>query len=93
MSNKKKIQIKVIGAQNLPKAAGVGNDVTDSYVVIQTYGVQADKHERKTKTIQDNGFNPIWNEDFVFTINCPELAFIRFKLKTLMIVMILIFMN
>ena len=27
----------------------------------------------------DNGFNPIWNEDFTFNINCPELAFIKFK--------------
>ena len=79
MINKKKIQIKVISAQNLPKAAGIGNDVTDSYVVIQTYGIQADKREQKTKTIQDNGFNPIWNEDFVFNINCPELAFIKYQ--------------
>ena len=29
--------------------------------------------------IIDNGFNPIWNEDFKFIVNCPELAFVRFN--------------
>ena len=35
--------------------------------------------EKKTKTVRDNGFNPIWNEDFQFLVNCPELAFIKFS--------------
>lgn len=79
MNNKKIIQIKVISAQNLPKKNEMFNDISDSYVVIQTYGVASDQNEQKTKTINDNGFNPIWNQDFRFDINCPELAFIRFK--------------
>lgn len=29
-------------------------------------------------TSGDNGLNPIWNETFVYDIDCPELAFIRF---------------
>jgi Ca2+-dependent lipid-binding protein len=79
MNNKKIIQIKIISAQNLPQKKELIKDITDSYVVIQTYGVDADKNDQKTKTIKDNGFNPIWNEDFQFVINCPELAFIKFK--------------
>lgn len=80
MMNKKILQIKVISAQNLPKAdQSFSNDITDSYVIIQTYGVKSDISEQRTKTISDNGFNPIWNEDFRFDINCPELAFVKFK--------------
>ena len=41
----------------------------------------ADQAEAKTQIIKDNGFNPIWNQDFKFVINCPELAFIRFAVK------------
>ncbi len=45
------------------------------------YGVPADRAEAKTKTIKDNGFNPIWNQDFKFVVNCPELAFVRFTVR------------
>ena len=79
MMNKKILQIKIISAQNLPKSDQLVNDITDSYVVVQTYGVDSDRNEQKTKTINDNGFNPIWNEDLRFDINCPELAFVKFK--------------
>lgn len=48
---------------------------------MKIYGVPSDKQEKKTRTIKDNGFNPIWNEDLEFIINCPELAFIRFIVK------------
>ena len=30
------------------------------------------------KSLKDNGFNPIWNEDFKFVVNCLELAFVKF---------------
>lgn len=28
--------------------------------------------------IDDNGLNPTWDETFVFNVDCPELAFLRF---------------
>lgn len=50
-------------------------------VVISIYGVPDDNQEKKTKAIKNNGLNPIWNEDFKFVVNCPELAFIKFTVK------------
>ena len=41
----------------------------------------ADQTEARTDLIKDNGFNPIWNQDFKFVINCPELAFLKFTVK------------
>jgi len=55
------------------------NSVSDPFITINVYGVNADLCEKKTKTVKDNGFNPIWNEDFQFLVNCPELAFVKFS--------------
>lgn len=46
---------------------------------INIYGVPADLSEKSTKVVKDNGLNPIWNEDFKFVVNCPELAFVKFS--------------
>jgi len=32
----------------------------------------------KTKTVDDNGFNPSWNETFHFKVTRPDLALVRF---------------
>jgi hypothetical protein len=50
-------------------------------VSIHVYGVPADKADAKTRMVKDNGFNPIWNQDFKFVVNCPELAFIKFIVR------------
>lgn len=81
MKNKMKLKIKVISAQNLPMNQELIKDISDPYVSIKIHGVPSDKQEKKTRSIKDNGFNPIWNEDLEFTINCPELAFVRFTVK------------
>lgn len=41
----------------------------------------SDIYEKKTKSIKDNGLNPIWNQDFRFMINCPELAIVKFTVR------------
>ena len=78
MKNKKTFHIKIISAQNLPID---GKDISDPYVTVNIHGVPSDECEQKTRYIKDNGFNPVWNEDFVFNINCPELAFVKFTIK------------
>jgi phosphatidylinositol phospholipase C eta len=54
---------KVLSARQLPK---VGNttrgEVIDPYVVVSVCGAPADCKEYKTAVIQNNGFNPTWNE-------------------------------
>ncbi len=84
MKNKFLFKLKIISGQNLTTTGLTGKnvkDIIDPYVQINIYGVPADRYEKKTKTVDDNGYNPLWNEDFQFQINCPELAFVKFTVK------------
>lgn len=81
MKNKKIFEINIISGQNLPEGRDLIKDISDPYVTLSTHGVKCDNHEFRTKTVKDNGFNPVWNEVFQFDINCPELAFIKFTVK------------
>lgn len=80
MPNKKLFMIRIISAQNLPRTdkENLIKDISDPFVKINIYGVPSDCAEEKTKVIDNNGFNPLWNENFEFRINCPELAFVKF---------------
>jgi phosphatidylinositol phospholipase C, delta len=46
---------------------------------VQVHGVPADCHEHRTETIENNGFNPRWNHEMSFTVTCPELALVSFR--------------
>lgn len=81
MKNKKLFEINIISGQNLPEGRDIIKDISDPYVTLSTHGVKCDNHEFRTKTVKDNGFNPVWNEVFQFDINCPELAFIKFTVR------------
>ncbi|XP_065834957.1 1-phosphatidylinositol 4,5-bisphosphate phosphodiesterase eta-2-like [Oscarella lobularis] len=73
------LAIKIISGQQLPKPNGVEKgEIIDPYVKVEVLGIPRDCAEEKTKFIDDNGFNPIWNETFTFTLLMPELALIRF---------------
>ncbi len=81
MKNKKIFEIKIISGQQFPVKRDIVNDISDPFVSISIFGVKSDMCEQKTHTISNNGFNPIWDEKFTFTINCPELAFVKFTVK------------
>ncbi|XP_061598693.1 inactive phospholipase C-like protein 2 [Cololabis saira] len=74
------LHVKVISGQNLPKPRGSGTkaDVVDPYVYVEIHGIPADCTERRTRTVTQNGDNPIFDESFEFQINLPELAMVRF---------------
>lgn len=74
------ILFQVISGQNLPKPRGSGakGDVVDPYVYVEIHGIPADCTERRTRTVTQNGDNPIFDESFEFQINLPELAMVRF---------------
>ncbi|CAG11094.1 unnamed protein product, partial [Tetraodon nigroviridis] len=74
------LHVKVISGQNLPKPRGSGakGDVVDPYVYVEIHGIPADCMERRTRTVTQNGDNPIFDESFEFQINLPELAMVRF---------------
>ncbi|KAK2155784.1 hypothetical protein LSH36_231g00005 [Paralvinella palmiformis] len=75
------LHIKVISAQQLPRPRGSGakGDTIDPYVTVEVFGIPADCAEERTKTVQHNGFNPLFDESFEFQINLPELALVRFN--------------
>ncbi|XP_069371905.1 inactive phospholipase C-like protein 2 [Paralichthys olivaceus] len=74
------LHVKVISGQNLPKPRGSGakGDVVDPYVYVEIHGIPADCTERRTRTVIQDGDNPIFDESFEFQINLPELAMVRF---------------
>lgn len=50
----------------------------DPYVYVEIHGIPVDCKERRTRTVTQNGDNPIFDESFEFQINLPELAMVRF---------------
>ncbi|XP_061159867.1 inactive phospholipase C-like protein 2 [Syngnathus typhle] len=74
------LHMKVISGQNLPKPRGSAakGDVVEPYIYVEIHGIPADCAEQRTKTVSQNGDNPIFDESFEFQINLPELAVLRF---------------
>ncbi|XP_059811761.1 1-phosphatidylinositol 4,5-bisphosphate phosphodiesterase delta-3-like [Hypanus sabinus] len=80
--NRKQLIIDVITAQQLPKVnKDKKNSIVDPLVRVEVHGVPEDNATKKTRHIENNGFNPVWNEALRFTINVPELALIRFLVE------------
>jgi len=74
----KTLKIKVLSGQQLPKPAQSSKgEVIDPYVEIEIIGNDADSTKLKTKTVQDNGFNPAWDQELEFTLTDSELALIN----------------
>jgi len=82
MSVRSTLQVSVISGWQLPKAEGKETkdkgEVIDPYVKLTIEGLHADKKSSKTKTIKNNGFNPVWNADFKFPLVNSELAVLLF---------------
>ena len=69
------LTVRIIAARCLTKN---GRGIVSPYVETEIAGADFDCGKHTTNTIRDNGLNPIWNESFVFDIDTPDLAFIRF---------------
>ncbi|XP_076629671.1 1-phosphatidylinositol 4,5-bisphosphate phosphodiesterase epsilon-1 isoform X2 [Colletes latitarsis] len=54
------------------------NFVASTYVEVELVGIPIDCAKHKTKVIQSNALNPIWNEKFCFQVMFKDLAFLRF---------------
>ncbi|UJR20415.1 hypothetical protein I4U23_023546 [Adineta vaga] len=70
--------ITIISGQFLPRANETTSDIPDPYVVISTHGIPCDQQTQKTRKIDDNGFDPEWNETFQFDIYFPQMCLLRF---------------
>eukprot|EP01083_Nonionella_stella_P063951 166235_1 len=76
-----RITVTVISGKQLPKPKQrEKGEVVDPYVKVQLSGVPEDSAQPnfKTKTVEDNGFNPVWRTGHQFTVHVPELAMLGF---------------
>ena len=55
------------------KARGIASP----FVEVEVIGAEYDAAKVKTRVVQDNGFNPVWDETFSLRILNPDLALIR----------------
>lgn len=79
---KKVLHVMVISAQQLPKInKNKEKSIVDPHVRVEIYGVPQDNASKQTHHIDNNGFNPMWNTNFQFTVNVPELALVRFVVE------------
>ncbi|XP_061926287.1 1-phosphatidylinositol 4,5-bisphosphate phosphodiesterase delta-1b [Entelurus aequoreus] len=77
----KTLHVMVISAQQLPKVNNKSSSIVDPLVKVEVYGAPADVAVKETSTVENNGFNPAWNENFQFDIYVPDLALVRFLVQ------------
>ncbi|XP_028249404.1 1-phosphatidylinositol 4,5-bisphosphate phosphodiesterase delta-4 [Parambassis ranga] len=76
-----RLSIQVISGQQLPKVNQKEGSIVDPLVRVEIYGVPPDQAKDETSHINNNGFNPVWNETLNFVIHTPELALVRFVVE------------
>ena len=88
-----KIELTIISGHYIPKPDSFRGEIIDPYVKVRIKGHEADekginddgekfkKNKGETKPIDNNGFNPVWNEKFNFECKVPDLALLEFKVK------------
>nr|XP_034989549.1 1-phosphatidylinositol 4,5-bisphosphate phosphodiesterase eta-1 isoform X2 [Zootoca vivipara] len=79
---KKQLLLKIISGQQLPKppdsVLGDRGEIIDPFVEVEIIGLPADCCKDQTRVVDDNGFNPVWEETLTFNIHMPEIALVRF---------------
>ncbi|XP_019747954.1 1-phosphatidylinositol 4,5-bisphosphate phosphodiesterase eta-2 [Hippocampus comes] len=85
LPGQKKIQLvlKIISGQQLPKPKdsmfGDRGEIIDPFVEVEIIGLPIDCSKQQTRVVDDNGFNPMWEETLVFHILMPQIALVRFQ--------------
>ncbi|XP_077386423.1 1-phosphatidylinositol 4,5-bisphosphate phosphodiesterase eta-2 [Festucalex cinctus] len=85
LPGQKKIQLvlKIISGQQLPKPKdsmfGDRGEIIDPFVEVEIIGLPVDCSKQQTRVVDDNGFNPMWEETLVFHILMPQIALVRFQ--------------
>ncbi|XP_034470704.1 1-phosphatidylinositol 4,5-bisphosphate phosphodiesterase delta-1-like isoform X2 [Hippoglossus hippoglossus] len=77
----KTLHVMVISAQQLPKLNKKKSSIVDPLVKVEVYGVPEDVAVKETNPVENNGFNPSWNESFEFDLYVPDLALVRFVVE------------
>ncbi|XP_077397329.1 1-phosphatidylinositol 4,5-bisphosphate phosphodiesterase eta-1 isoform X2 [Festucalex cinctus] len=79
---KKQLVLKIISGQHLPKPPdsmlGDRGEIIDPFVEVEIIGLPVDCCKEQTRVVDDNGFNPVWEETLSFTLHMAEVALVRF---------------
>ncbi|XP_050978479.1 1-phosphatidylinositol 4,5-bisphosphate phosphodiesterase eta-2 [Labeo rohita] len=79
---KSQLVLKIISGQQLPKPKdsmlGDRGEIIDPFVEVEIIGLAIDCNKQQTRVVDDNGFNPMWEETLVFTLHMPQIALVRF---------------
>ncbi|XP_051933391.1 1-phosphatidylinositol 4,5-bisphosphate phosphodiesterase eta-1 isoform X3 [Hippocampus zosterae] len=79
---KKQLVLKIISGQHLPKPPdsmlGDRGEIIDPFVEVEIIGLPIDCCKEQTRVVDDNGFNPVWEETLSFTLHMAEVALVRF---------------
>ncbi|XP_024132894.1 1-phosphatidylinositol 4,5-bisphosphate phosphodiesterase eta-1 isoform X1 [Oryzias melastigma] len=79
---KKQLILKIISGQQLPKPPdsmlGDRGEIIDPFVEVEIIGLPVDCCKEQTRVVDDNGFNPVWEEALSFTLHMAEVALVRF---------------
>ncbi|XP_015743367.1 1-phosphatidylinositol 4,5-bisphosphate phosphodiesterase eta-2 isoform X2 [Python bivittatus] len=79
---KKQLILRIISGQQLPKPRdsmlGDRGEIIDPFVEVEVIGLPVDCCKEQTRVVDDNGFNPMWEETLVFNICMPEITLVRF---------------
>ncbi|KAM9441638.1 1-phosphatidylinositol 4,5-bisphosphate phosphodiesterase eta-1-like [Salvelinus alpinus] len=79
---KKQLVLKIISGQQLPKPPdsmlGDRGEIIDPFVEVEIIGLPVDCCKEQTRVVDDNGFNPVWEENLSFTLHMAEVALVRF---------------
>ena len=75
-----KLKISIISGGNIPKPnrREVG-EIVDPFVTVGIFGSPDDTKKERTTHIEDNGFDPCWNETFYFELTQPEVALLTLQ--------------
>ncbi|XP_068173285.1 1-phosphatidylinositol 4,5-bisphosphate phosphodiesterase eta-1 [Antennarius striatus] len=79
---KKQLVLKIISGQQLPKPPdsmlGDRGEIIDPFVEVEIIGLPVDCCKEQTRVVDDNGFNPVWEETLSFTLHMAEVVLVRF---------------
>uniref|UniRef100_A0A8C7PT36 Phosphoinositide phospholipase C n=1 Tax=Oncorhynchus mykiss TaxID=8022 RepID=A0A8C7PT36_ONCMY len=81
--SKTQLVLKIISGQQLPKPKdsmlGDRGEIIDPFVEVEIIGLPIDCCKQQTRVVDDNGFNPMWEESLVFTLHMTQIALVRFQ--------------
>ncbi|XP_017062298.1 1-phosphatidylinositol 4,5-bisphosphate phosphodiesterase gamma-1 [Drosophila ficusphila] len=75
--NEVKVSIRIIAARHLFR----GGKSNNPQIVVEIVGASYDTGVKYRTKVNENGFNPVWNESCEFTVHNPHFAILRFEVQ------------